>query len=156
MRIPGPTEIKAAVLAAIADFHTRDKYLLEFDLNERTISHSLADHLRQSFHPWDVDCEYNRHENGIKRLSFSGDKGISSQGTQDAPARRVFPDIIIHKRGKGPNVLVIEMKKKTEDSSNYDLEKLYAYKNELGYEYACLILIDTKNEDCRLEEPDWR
>ena len=49
MRIPEVTEVKAAIQFAIADFQIRDKILLETGLNERTISHSLAVHLKD-FH----------------------------------------------------------------------------------------------------------
>ncbi len=59
MGIPGFTEIEAAVGAAIADFQGGDQHLLEFDLNERTISHRFAVHLQQRFPGWDVDCEYH-------------------------------------------------------------------------------------------------
>ena len=151
MGIPGFTEIKAAVGAAIDDFHAGDRHLLEFDLNERTISHRFALHLQQRFPGWDVDCEYNRHMDKAKTLQLPED-GIS---WEDSEAKTVFPDIIVHKRGPGPNLLVIEMKK-TGLSPAFDYQKLEAYKSQVGYTYACLIWIRTRTADRRLEEPDWR
>lgn len=44
---PELAEVKTAVSAALADFHAREQYLLEYDLNERTISHRLAIYLQQ-------------------------------------------------------------------------------------------------------------
>ncbi len=101
MIIPEEAEVQEAIRDAITEFNTSDQYLLEHDLNERTISHSLAVRLKEWFGPWDVDCEYNRDMNLIKRLSLPSE-GISWDDTE---AKTVYPDIIIHKRGKGPNVL---------------------------------------------------
>ena len=108
----------------------------------------MAVHLKQRFRSWHVDCEINRHEEVSKKLSFPRN-GISWTDTE---AKTVYPDIIIHKRGKGPNVLVIEMKKKGR-SSEFDLKKLHAYKDQVGYKYACFIWINIGNY--HLEEPTW-
>ena len=148
MRIPEAREVKAAVQAALADFQISDKYLLEFDVNERTITHSLAVHLMKRFRSWDVDCEYNRDEGVVKSLSLPK---VDVSWT-DIEAKTVYPDIIIHKRGKGPNLLVVEMKKEGR-SPEFDKKKLRAYKDQVGYEYACFIWISTS--DCRLEDPTW-
>ena len=151
MGIPELTEIEAAVRAAIADFQAGDQHLLEFDLNERTISHRFAVHLQQRFPGWDVDCEYNRYMDEVKSLQLPRD-GIS---WNDSEAKTVFPDIIVHKRGPGPNLLVIEMKKMGL-SPAFDYQKLEAYKSQVGYTYACLIWIRTRTADRRLEGPEWR
>ena len=148
MRIPEERVVKAKVQAALADFQICDKYLLECNLNERTISHSLAVHLMKRFRPWDVDCEYNRDYGVVKSLCLP----IVDVDWTDTEAKTVYPDIIIHKRGEGPNVLVVEMKKKGR-SSEFDKKKLRAYKEQVGYEYACLIWINAS--DCRLEDPKW-
>jgi hypothetical protein len=149
--IPEFTEIEAAVRTAIADFQAADRYLLEFDLNERTISHRFAVHLQQRFPGWDIDCEYNRHMDAVKSLHLPKD-GIS---WDDSEAKTAFPDIIVHRRGPGPNLLVIEMKKMGL-SPQFDYQKLKAYKSQVGYKYACLIWVGTGSADPRLEEPEWR
>src|SRR5947208_15951666 len=107
VNVPSLEEVEANVNAALADFHAREQYLLDCGLNERTISHRLAIHLQERFKEWDVDCEYNRHLDATKILDLPRD-GISWDDTE---GKTVFPDIIVHKRGPGPNLLVIEMKK---------------------------------------------
>ena len=148
MIIPEEAEVQGAIMDAITEFNTTDQYLLEHDLNERTISHSLAVHLKKWFGPWDVDCEYNRDMNLIKRLSFPrGDINWD-----DTEAKTVYPDIIIHKRGSRDNIVVIEMKKRG-SPCDFDLKKLCFYKEQVGYKFACFIWINTEQGDRRLEEP---
>jgi len=150
VRIPEFDEIKAVISAAIADFHETDQYLLKSDLNERTISHRFALHLQRRLPDWEVDCEYNRNLDAVKALELPKD-GISWDDTE---AKTVFPDIIVHKRGPGPNVLVVEMKK-AGLSAHFDHQKLQAYKSDLSYAYACFIRIRT-GASGRIEEPEWR
>lgn len=112
-----------------------DKELFRKDVNERSLTHKLAEHLTLEFLGWDVDCEYNRDGGLPKRLvRYQGD--LSSMGDIDAPT--VFPDIIVHKRGTMKNLLVIEVKK---DSSRvdhkFDWDKLKAFKyNPDGHKYS--------------------
>lgn len=47
-----------SAIAALMDAD-RDRDLLVMDVNERSISHKLAEHLAREFDEWDVDCEYN-------------------------------------------------------------------------------------------------
>lgn len=140
----------------------QDTFLLENNVNERSISHKLATYLQEVFEEWDVDCEYNRdHHNPdlIKRLV----RFIGSGRTDDEHARTVFPDIIVHHRGKRENLLVIEIKKSTNRDwdGELDKEKLTAYKGqELGYRYALFLTFYTgrdfynheKCEKCYKEE----
>lgn len=93
------------VRIAIKRLHVHDSYLLENNASERCIAHKLAEHLQRLFPLWNVDCEYNLNMNEIKVL----------EGLRECDERRatdrVFPDIIIHKRGLKKNLLVIEIKK---------------------------------------------
>lgn len=66
----------------------------------------------------------------------------------------VYPDIIVHKRGRGQNLLAVEVKKSNSRVDKaYDLKKLEAYtdpsdQNNLHYEYGLFIEInmrDSKN-----------
>ncbi len=150
LSIPKFDEIKALVSAAIADFHKTDQYLLKFHLNERTISHRFALYLQQRLPDWKVDCEYNRNLDEVKTLELPKD-GISWDDTE---AKTVFPDIIVHRRGSGPNLLVIEMKK-AGLSAHFDHQKLHAYKSNLSYSYACFIRI-RPGDSGLIEEPEWR
>jgi len=47
------------VNAALAKLHIKDVHLLKENLNERCITHKLAEYLRMEFRGYDVDCEYN-------------------------------------------------------------------------------------------------
>ena len=150
--IPEFDEIKVKVAEAIVDLHEADQYLLEFNLNERTISHRFALHLQRRLPEWHIDCEYNRDLDAVKMLDLPKD-GI---GWNDTEAKTVFPDIIVHRRGVGPNVLVIEMKM-AGLRADFDYEKVEAYKSESGldYKYACLIRVTTGTSGS-IEEPEWR
>ena len=44
-----------------------DSQLLEINVNERTISHKLAEHIQEKIYDLSVDCEYNRHQGLVKR-----------------------------------------------------------------------------------------
>lgn len=117
-----------------------DADILEIDINERTISHRLANYLEPHFPGWNVDCEYNRNHDDPKRLNIQR-RNVSSDDTQ---ATTVFPDIIVHKRGTDKNLLVIEMKKTTsQEEDNYDFNKLRAFKQQLGYRFAVFVKVKT-------------
>lgn len=156
--------IKTAINNALADLVEKDTYLLKMDANERSLTHRLAIYLEEEIleeEPgWNVDCEYNRDIEATetpysKRLSLDGipppQDYISPY--EDENATTVFPDIIVHKRGKSGdqngNLIVIEVKKDTSSvGPGYDIKKkLPAYLAQLKYQYAFHILIPIK--DCR-------
>ena len=117
-----------------------DSYLLENDVNERSISHRLAMYLQRLFDSWHVDCEYNKNHDITKKLG-SYPKTLE---INDADAKTVYPDIIVHKRGTSENLVVIEVKKSTNNvNNNYDKQKLKAFKGELGYCYAVALTLRT-------------
>jgi len=79
-----------------------------------------------------VDVEYNRNGIESKRVNINGT--VSSRG--------VLPDIIVHKRvdgniydGEENNLLVIEMKKKTNHEVLKDHHKLKGFTSDLGVSY---------------------
>jgi len=175
--------IKANVEWALQKLVDKDRFLLIFDANERSITHMLALYLRAKFpRKYDVDCEYNRDlirrmsaenidKNYTKRLfpeclekyTSSAKELCLNKGTDlislkdvemkamcDTNGKTVYPDIIIHKRGKSENLLAIEVKKTTsQENSEFDHEKLKAYmsKRGLGYQYALFICIKTLSPD---------
>lgn len=108
-----------------------DIFLLENDVNERSISHKLAEYLQQQFPDWNVDCEYNRKLGDIKKLM------VIRKRSKRRSATRIYPDIIIHKRNeKTKNLLVIEIKKIKNKGSKFDKEKLKLFTSENeGYKY---------------------
>src|SRR5205814_4248312 len=99
---------QSLVVRALKQFLAHDHYLLEFDVNERTVSHRLAVYLEKGLpKQWSVDCEYNRNLAKVKGLHPPPDPIAWT----DTKAKTVYPDIIVHKRGRPDNLLVIEMKK---------------------------------------------
>jgi hypothetical protein len=123
-----------------------DRLFLDVNASERSISHKLAEHLQKQFRDLNVDCEYNRHGNDIKRLAWHRD--LSSR-IDDLEARTVFPDIIVHKRGDDDNnLLVIEIIKSSSGlNHNYDYEKLRAFtSNSYHYQHGFFLLFDVEEK----------
>lgn len=80
---------------AIAAFCQEER--LPRTVNEVTLTTTLAHYVRKEFLAWNVDAEYNRRMDEVKRL-----KG-----------NVVKPDIIVHRRQRRDNLLVIEAKRAT-------------------------------------------
>lgn len=115
-----------------------DLYLLTADANERSMTHKFAEHLRDQFPGYHVDCEYNRDGFDPKRLM--GLKPPQKPDIDDTDAVTVYPDIIVHIRGTDRNLLVIEAKKDYGDES-FDRQKLSAFVDDphYGYHHAYLL-----------------
>ncbi|MBU4338280.1 hypothetical protein KKB43_01350 [Patescibacteria group bacterium] len=140
----------------ISRFMVQEKFILENDLNERTITHKLAEHIKNSFSNNDVDCEYNRMRSGnadedyvTKFLNLDIEE-VQSNSTNGVT---VFPDIVVHERGNNEkNYLVIEVKKKDyaertrkqsqETCREFDARKLCAYTHQLNYEWGIYLEFD--------------
>jgi hypothetical protein len=114
-----------------------DEFLLINDLNERTITHKLAEYLQKEFPGWNVDSEYNRKMGQVKRISY---KNVQSD---DSDAKTVYPDIIIHRRNTEDNLLIIEIKKNASiNGMKKDEIKIKEFMREHNYNYG--IFIDFK------------
>ncbi|MGD0707436.1 MAG: hypothetical protein ABSA51_03170 [Anaerolineaceae bacterium] len=145
-------DVKSKIHRSIDKLLRYDDHLLRYDVNERSISHQLAIYIQDNFPEWNVDCEYNRHLNEIKRLNLQ----LEQLESNDTNAKTVFPDIIVHHRGKDDNLLVIEIKKSTNpQTSEYDCQKLIAFKSELGYQIALFIKFRVGIENFGVEEERW-
>lgn len=120
--------VKHKVEAALSKLRNHDSFLIEANTNERTISHKLAEYLQDEFPELDVDCEYNRHENHIKKVELPR----SNISWNDTEAKTVFPDITVHKRNTDENnLLVIEVKKASNlQGRQFDKNKLIALTKE--------------------------
>ncbi|MEW6416595.1 MAG: hypothetical protein AB1480_00525 [Nitrospirota bacterium] len=126
-----------------------DKFLITNDTNERTITHKLAEYLQQEFSEWNVDCEYNRHGEEIKKIDIPKD-GIN---WDDIEQRTVFPDIIVHKRNTNKNIVIIEVKKSTNSISRaFDENKLKAFTTDpYNYKFGFFLLINVVNGPYELD-----
>jgi hypothetical protein len=122
-------------------FIERESKLLDLDASERSMTHKLAEHLQVEFSDWDVDCEYNRDGHDPKALALSE----CPHGKREL--RRVFPDIVIHKRGTKNNLAAIEAKKSTSRRNGHDECKLQAYVKSLHYQYVYLVIFPVGTGD---------
>lgn len=125
-----------AIIFALLNLLKHDRYLLEANANERSITFRFAMYLQSQIPEWTVDCEYNRDGIDPKRL---GHLDIFPD-SDDEEARTVFPDVIVHHRGTNENQLVVEFKKSTSHvDRNIDLKKLRGYKQQLEYRHALFV-----------------
>lgn len=144
------TQIQRNIEKALHNLYEKDIYLIENNVNERTITNKLSLYLINEFQDWDVDIEYNRvgddpkkiHE--IERIIM---EEIFQKGLQDHfnEKMNVLPDIIVHKRGTRNNLVVLELKKwyssTQEDAIDRIKLKCYLKERALSYEYAVFIKI---------------
>ena len=134
-------EIKKKINIAIDILFKNDSFLLEKDVNERSISHKLAEYLQILFPEWHVDCEYNK-----KMLSTKTLENIS-ECSEQRKTDRIYPDIILHQRNTDKNLLVIEIKTKNQDSI-CDVRKLELFTQKNGdYEYDWGLFIKFDNTE---------
>jgi hypothetical protein len=157
------SEILARVNKSLDLLLVSDEWLLTQDLSEQSITHKLAEHIQRAFEDHHVDCEYNGNnddQRGIKKIFLLKNeleaKGLLRETEQkdidkDMAERRVFPDIIIHRRKTNDfNICVIEVKKSTSNVPfDYDSLKLQAYTRkdyheDLNYQLGLFILLYTK------------
>lgn len=120
-------------------FLKKESVLFDVNGSERSITHKFAEYLQKEFgFVWDVDCEYNRDSDKIKKLPR--EEGISCVGGA------VYPDIIVHRRTKSENLLVIEAKKDVPvDKATEDKLKLDKFKKVFGYKFAIYLNFNTKD-----------
>jgi len=138
------------IKAALKLLFERDKYLLANNSSERSIAFRFALYLCSQFEEYDVDCEYNYHHKGPKRifvLNKEDKKYFRIRKTiSDVNAHSVYPDIIIHKRGTDVNLLIIEIKKST-NKDEYDKQrdsiKIREYSKQIGYTFSTYLEIPT-------------
>lgn len=135
--------LKAMFLTANRSFIENHARLLKRELSERCLCGALMYELnkqleKNNFKNYYADVEFNRAIentiNNVKRLT-------KEEGTP----KRVFPDIIVHSRGKvtPDNLLALEMKKSTarREAKERDKNRLslltssYPYKYKLGVYY---------------------
>lgn len=128
---PSLDDVKRRVIEAVCTLYRCDRELLDVDVNERSITHKLAEYLQSEFTCWHVDCEYNRLGGEVKRLRLE----FTYSDPADIEAITVFPDIIVHRRRTNYNLLVIEVKKAAGRGDTRDVEKLKAFTQVTEYKY---------------------
>jgi hypothetical protein len=92
---------------------------------------------------WSVDLEYNRMNEALGRERVP--KAVLGLELDDQDrARNVYPDLIVHKRGRSENtanLLIAEAKKRPFGSTarDFDMRKLEIYCRDLGYQHAVFL-----------------
>jgi hypothetical protein len=119
-------EVLARLTAARGEFLDHERPILAQRAGERALTSKFASYLERVFPDWDVNAEYDRLGEDLKRL-----KRRNRAGSPDLPVR---PDIVVHRIGKKSNLLVIEAKK-DDGSDEEDLSKLSEFKVDPRYEY---------------------
>lgn len=130
-------ENKVKVKKALDLLFYKDKDLFMLGVHERAVAHKFAEYLQIEYRMLSVDCEYNRDGLETKILeSLMKDKN-------EKETHRIFPDIIVHRRGDSRrNQLVIEIKISSV-SSNGDLEKLQKLtQKKYGFGYKFGLFLD--------------
>ncbi len=146
--------LQKKITSAISKLLILDSFLLENNLNERTISCRLAKYIGDcfpNFSNWDVDCEYNRDHDNPKRLNFK----VENVKTDDTEAKTVYPDIIIHERYVPNNLLIIEIKKEAQPSGiKNDSRKIKKFIEQKKYQFGLFINLKT-DKDFGVKELRW-
>lgn len=155
-------EIKDCLIQAMVSLIAKDRNLLLYDSHERAITHKLAEHMAGRFGDWNIDCEYDRigREKQYKLIHYSKEAFIEARNSGLIPdyiisfeqllqsefKTRVFPDIIVHKRGDiDANLLVVEVKKanNTDVSLGWDQWKLQYFVHSLHYSSGAFVVFNT-------------
>jgi hypothetical protein len=84
-----------------------------------------------------VDCEYNRNGDHPKALDCLENKRTL---LSDSDATTVYPDIIVHRRTRRENLLVIEAKRLGRNNA-IDRKKLRAFMQDPEYRYQFAVLL---------------
>jgi len=138
-RIYSIDEMKEKMRNCIETLYKNDWYLIMTDCQERSIAHKLAEYMSPEFPGWIVDCDYNRDGTNTKELPGIGDYYRQKTPSEENRTDIVLPDIIVHMRGQKRNLLVIEIKKDTDDED--DIKKLELFTAPGKYEYMAGLFI---------------
>ena len=143
-------EMFEKVKLAFAKFFENNATLLDINANERSFTHKLAEYLQEAFSNMDVDCEYNRHGDSVKKAMKIPAYEHEKIKPYDLEAKTVYPDIVIHKRMTDDhNLLVVEVKKanSAQSTNKNDEEKLEAFTgNDYRYQVGLYVEIDVGNK----------
>ncbi len=136
--------VGAAIISSLNQLFEEDSQLLTINVSEQTIAAKLAQYLQPHFSKFNVDVEYNRMGHIPKKVTWSENLD------------EVYPDIIVHLRMTEENFLVIELKKDSNpEKKSKDIQKLRAYRRELGYSHALFIRLCTGSNAGKVSECEW-
>lgn len=134
--------IRRALKNAVEEMLTNDWDLVALGCHEQSLAHRIAVYLERHFPGYHTDCEYNRRKHFIK--DYPAEKGRAR--------KKMRPDIIVHRRNSVRNVLAVEMKANSNNSSSNDPQKLKALYSDAEYLYkgTAFVRIHNSLRDIRL------
>lgn len=141
-------EIRTAVAAAIGGVRNEPRPLNFRRAHERSTAHRLAVHMERHLGAgWDIDCEYDRDGQDIKRLDRI------RECDEERESDRILPDIIVHHResaGREHNLLVVEVKKnaETDPCDHLKLTLMTAPGSHYQYQLGLYVNVDGGNFAC--------
>lgn len=116
------------VIEALPTLFQNDHELFYLDANEPCIGHKFAECLTNLCSAYHVDAEYNRDGHAaIEPFDIFTKYGFLRHDEEHEKKRRVYPDVIVHRRQSAINRLVVEIKCSTNTKPadrRYDDEKL--------------------------------
>lgn len=138
------TEILTMINEALNELYECDSYLITNRVNERSIVFRFGYYFQRlinnsPFSNYNMDCEYNKnHSNPKRTINFRN-------GT--------YPDIILHRRGRnGNNLLLIEFKTWWQRNNASDIQKIKDFTDQNGdYKYAMGLSIILNRERPNVE-----
>jgi hypothetical protein len=136
-------DVRARLAVALERVAEQDLHLLEVDVSERCIASRLAMYLQEQFPEHHVDVEYNRDAETPKRLGLPEECANYWDHNRRA---FVVPDVIVHRRGAaGPNILILELKKTTNQTPrDCDYVRVQAFQAQFDYSFGALIECETR------------
>lgn len=150
-------EVQERVQRAIDIFGQEERELLLPLGSEQNLAQRLARWLEEEFPTWNVDCEYNRIVDGTSQTARVKVANLLMKRVKkgfihlnEPKETKVVPDIIIHQRGPGENLLAIEVKKSNNRAEiEFDFEKLRAYRDypPLNYRFSLFIRFQELQEN---------
>jgi hypothetical protein len=144
----GPEKMRSIVRAALSKFGRKDMMLLHVGANELTLAHRVAIYMETKLRGWHVDCEYNRDRSFPKMRKSTG--------------KRIIPDIIVHRRNKPQNLLIVEIKKSCHSKSKIAAAKQRAWdltgewKNDVPrYCHALVMIFPVRRGEPKTVACEW-
>jgi hypothetical protein len=150
-------EVQTAMREAIHDLIRFDANLFTLHVGERAIVAALCQHVRPRFPDWSVDAEYNRHGRHPKYLTrYYALLRSAELQVADRPGP-VAPDLVIHHRGTDEmNLVAAEVKRSSnKEDRRYDLLRLQALREQLGYRYTVFLEFEDTNRSPVQFEEHW-
>lgn len=140
--------------AAIDQLIQNDSELLDLDVAECSLSHRLAHYMELSATiqpPLTVDCEYNRHFRDPKKLILPPRNFLN----RELRKTTVLPDILVHERNSDANNLIVLELKKPGENTDYDRQKLCAFREQLGYTHSAHVILGYSKNGALIRDVLW-